>query len=51
MASVLWVFYASKVPEFFDTVLMCLKQNFRQITFLHVSHLDTAVADCVATLV
>ena len=38
MASVLWVFYASKVPEFFDTVLMCLKQNFRQITFLHVYH-------------
>lgn len=38
MASVLWVFYASKVPEFFDTILMCLKQNFRQITFLHVYH-------------
>lgn len=38
MASVLWVFYASKVPEFFDTVLMALKQNFRQITFLHVYH-------------
>jgi len=38
MASVLWVFYMSKVPEFFDTVLMALKQNFRQITFLHVYH-------------
>lgn len=38
MASVLWVFYASKVPEFMDTVLMALKQNFRQITFLHVYH-------------
>ena len=38
MASVLWVFYASKVPEFFDTVLMALKRNFRQITFLHVYH-------------
>jgi elongation of very long chain fatty acids protein 4 len=38
MASVLWVFYASKVPEFFDTVLMALKQNFHQITFLHVYH-------------
>lgn len=38
MASVLWVFYFSKVPEFMDTVLMALKRNFRQITFLHVYH-------------
>lgn len=38
MASVLWVFYASKVPEFMDTVLMALKKNYRQITFLHVYH-------------
>ena len=38
MASVLWVFYASKVPEFMDTILMALKRNFRQITFLHVYH-------------
>lgn len=32
------MFYASKVPEFLDTILMCLKRNFRQITFLHVYH-------------
>jgi fucose permease len=38
MASVLWVFYISKVPEFMDTILMALKQNFRQISFLHVYH-------------
>jgi elongation of very long chain fatty acids protein 4 len=38
MAAVLWVFYASKVPEFMDTVLMALKRNYRQITFLHVYH-------------
>lgn len=38
MASVLWVFYFSKVPEFMDTILMALKRNFRQITFLHVYH-------------
>lgn len=38
MASVCWVFYASKVPEFFDTVLMALKRNFHQISFLHVYH-------------
>jgi len=38
MASVLWVFYASKVPEFLDTFLMAIKPNCRQITFLHVYH-------------
>jgi hypothetical protein len=38
MASVLWVFYASKVPEFLDTILMAIKPNCRQITFLHVYH-------------
>jgi len=38
MASVLWVFYASKIPEFMDTIIMALKQNFRQISFLHVYH-------------
>jgi len=38
MVGVLWVFYASKVPEFMDTVLMALKKNYRQITFLHVYH-------------
>jgi len=38
MASVLWVFYFSKVPEFLDTILMAIKPNCRQITFLHVYH-------------
>jgi elongation of very long chain fatty acids protein 4 len=38
MASALWVFYFSKVPEFMDTFLMALKRNFHQITFLHVYH-------------
>jgi hypothetical protein len=38
MASVMWLFYASKVPEFLDTILMAIKPNCRQITFLHVYH-------------
>jgi len=28
----------SKIPEFVDTVIMVLKKNFHQITFLHVYH-------------
>jgi elongation of very long chain fatty acids protein 4 len=36
MASVLWVFYVSKVPELLDTVLLALERNFNQITFSHV---------------
>ena len=38
MARILYVFYLSKTLEFIDTVIMCLKQNYRQITFLHVYH-------------
>ena len=38
MARILHIFYLSKILEFLDTVIMCLKQNYRQITFLHVYH-------------
>jgi len=38
MASVIWLFYVSKVPEFLDTIMMALKKNNHQITFLHVYH-------------
>ena len=38
MARILWVFFVSKTLEFLDTVIMCLKQNYRQISFLHVYH-------------
>jgi elongation of very long chain fatty acids protein 4 len=38
MAKVIHIFYCSKVLEFGDTVIMCLKKNFHQITFLHVYH-------------
>jgi len=38
MARILWIFYVSKVVEFGDTIIMALKKNFHQITFLHVYH-------------
>jgi elongation of very long chain fatty acids protein 4 len=38
LARALWIFYVSKVAEFFDTFLMAAKRNFHQITFLHVYH-------------
>lgn len=38
MARILYIFYLSKILEFIDTIIMCLKQNYRQITFLHVYH-------------
>lgn len=37
LAHILYIFYLSKMFEFVDTVIMCLKKNFHQITFLHVS--------------
>lgn len=38
MAKVLALFYCSKILEFNDTFIMLLKQNFRQISFLHIYH-------------
>jgi len=38
MARVLWLFYFSKPIEFIDTIIMVLKKNNRQISFLHVYH-------------
>lgn len=38
LAKLHWVFYISKIPEFGDTFLMMLKQNYRQISFLHLYH-------------
>ena len=31
-------FYFSKLPEFIDTVIMMLKRNYHQVSFLHVYH-------------
>ncbi|EPY31409.1 elongation of very long chain fatty acids protein 4 [Strigomonas culicis] len=38
IAKFIWVFYISKIPEWMDTVLMELKQNYHQVSFLHVYH-------------
>ncbi|KAI9298149.1 delta6 fatty acid elongase [Neoconidiobolus thromboides FSU 785] len=38
MAKIIWLFYISKIPEFVDTMIMLIKQNYRQISFLHVYH-------------
>ena len=38
MARILYIFYLSKTLEFLDTVIMCLKKNFHQVTFLHMYH-------------
>ncbi|KAF9905063.1 hypothetical protein BX616_001106 [Lobosporangium transversale] len=38
MAKMIWLFYFSKIMEFVDTIIMVLKKNNRQISFLHVYH-------------
>mmetsp|Transcript_32785 Transcript_32785/g.38018 ORF Transcript_32785/g.38018 Transcript_32785/m.38018 type:complete len:323 (-) Transcript_32785:106-1074(-) len=43
MAKFCWLFMISKVPEFADTYIMLLKQNYRQISFLHVFHHSSIV--------
>lgn len=41
MAKLVWLFYASKLPEFLDTAIMVLKQNYRQVSVLHLYHHST----------
>ncbi|KAK9827354.1 hypothetical protein WJX81_000104 [Elliptochloris bilobata] len=38
MATVVYFFYVSKLYEFTDTVIMLLKGNAKQVSFLHVYH-------------
>eukprot|EP00227_Mantoniella_beaufortii_P012391 CAMPEP_0197605610 /NCGR_PEP_ID=MMETSP1326-20131121/43431_1 /TAXON_ID=1155430 /ORGANISM="Genus nov. species nov., Strain RCC2288" /LENGTH=293 /DNA_ID=CAMNT_0043173433 /DNA_START=72 /DNA_END=953 /DNA_ORIENTATION=+ len=38
LAHYIWVFYVSKIYEFVDTFIMLLKNNLKQVTFLHVYH-------------
>ncbi|KAF9208911.1 hypothetical protein BGZ49_007117 [Haplosporangium sp. Z 27] len=38
MAKMVWLFYFSKTMEFIDTMIMVLKKNNRQISFLHIYH-------------
>jgi hypothetical protein len=43
---VIWVHYLSKVYEFTDTLIMILKKNERQISFLHVYHHASTFFPC-----
>lgn len=38
MATVLQVFYLSKILDFMDTIFIILRQKWRQLSFLHVYH-------------
>ncbi|KAJ3311957.1 hypothetical protein HDU76_003000 [Blyttiomyces sp. JEL0837] len=38
MTKLVWLFYVSKIFEFMDTVIMVLKKNNHQISFLHLYH-------------
>ncbi|EDQ84522.1 uncharacterized protein MONBRDRAFT_34679 [Monosiga brevicollis MX1] len=38
MASVTWLFYMSKILDFFDTVFIVLRRKWTQLSFLHVYH-------------
>jgi elongation of very long chain fatty acids protein 4 len=38
VAHVLWIFYVSKVFDFFDTIFIILSRKWNQLSFLHVYH-------------
>jgi elongation of very long chain fatty acids protein 4 len=44
LAKLVWLFYVSKLPEFGDTFIMMVKQNYRQVSFLHLYHHSTIFA-------
>eukprot|EP00884_Botryococcus_braunii_P016492 jgi/Botrbrau1/3526/Bobra.341_2s0053.1 len=46
LARVIWIHYLSKVYEFTDTLIMILKKNDRQISFLHVYHHASTFFPC-----
>jgi elongation of very long chain fatty acids protein 4 len=41
LANLLWLFYISKVLDFFDTIFIVLGKKWRQLSFLHVYHHTT----------
>ena len=41
LANLLWLFYVSKVFDFFDTIFIVLGQKWRQLSILHVYHHTT----------
>jgi elongation of very long chain fatty acids protein 4 len=38
LANLLWLFYASKIWDFWDTIFIVLGKKWRQLSFLHVYH-------------
>jgi elongation of very long chain fatty acids protein 4 len=38
MANLLWLFYVSKVWDFWDTIFIVIGKKWRQLSFLHVYH-------------
>lgn len=41
IANLLWLFYISKVWDFWDTIFIVLNKKWRQLSFLHVYHHTT----------
>uniref|UniRef100_A0A7S4JGP6 Elongation of fatty acids protein n=2 Tax=Odontella aurita TaxID=265563 RepID=A0A7S4JGP6_9STRA len=41
LANLLWLFYVSKVWDFWDTIFIVLGKKWRQLSFLHVYHHTT----------
>jgi len=41
VANLLWLFYASKVWDFWDTIFIVLGKKWKQLSFLHVYHHTT----------
>ena len=50
LAKALSVFYLSKFPELMDTVIMAIKGNTRQISFLHVYHHTSIILVCFSLI-
>jgi len=44
LGNLLWLFYISKVLDFFDTFFIIVKKNWKQLSFLHVYHHTTIFA-------
>lgn len=38
VANLLWLFYISKLLDFFDTITIVLQKRWKQLSFLHVYH-------------
>lgn len=41
VANVLWLFYISKIWDFWDTIFIVIGKKWRQLSFLHVYHHTT----------